>query len=382
MNQAASNSIIDTTFLSTACARPGPLRLLLRPSIAVLLLASLTAAVAMLAAPNGAQWFVHSGMPTDAPIFFAIAHEPDFGVPQLQALHIPVGLAYRYQRILYPLLGRLFGLFQPGLAASGLVVANVLAGAAGVEVLSRYAKRHCASVAWGWLFAGSLGFLVAFSFDLSDGLLWMLSLAALLCYEQRRIPPAAAILMLALFTKETALIIVVVLGFDALRQRRWSEVAWLSLPVALFAVYQVLLRHWFGQLGFTGSQAQLDFVPFLSAYQEPPGAGLPPKHLGEFIYLTLTVVAPAVVAACWSVWRLRQRYDAVAAALVLTCLQVALMSSWSWTGFVHYSRLSMGVPLLLAWMALRERLRWMRAVVIVQAVAALIGLAFIGAGPL
>lgn len=334
-----------------------------------------------MAAPQGAEWFVHVGLPTDGAIFYAMAHNQDFGVAQLLAMHIPLGLAYRYQRIVYPLLARLLGLNQPEFAGFGMVAANILAAVLGTEVLSRWAEKHGLSAGWGYLFPCSLGFVVTFFFDLSEGLLWALLLAALLAHEQRRSPLAALFLALALFTKETALIVLLTLALGASLRREWRTLAWLSLPLGLFALYQGLLLLWFGTTGLTGSHDQLDMIPFLGAFTEPTGAGLPPKHLGELVYLTATVIVPTVGAAIWSLRRLLSRYEPVTAALALNCLQVALMSAWSWTGFIHYSRLSLGVPLLLAWLALQGKMRWLRLGVTVQVVFALAALSLIGVGP-
>jgi len=53
---------------------------------------------------SGFAWFVHESGHTDAPIFYAIAHDADWGVTRLEPQHI-----------------------APGLAAFGLVAVNVLA---------------------------------------------------------------------------------------------------------------------------------------------------------------------------------------------------------------------------------------------------------------
>jgi hypothetical protein len=378
---SVASRVAPEDHLRTRPVRSKAGQLLLRPSAGVFAVTGVLALVVSMAASQGAAWFVHVGLPTDGAIFYAMAHNQDFGVAQLTAMHIPLGLAYRYQRIVYPLLARLLGLGQPEMAAFGMVAANILAAVLGTEVLSRWAEGNGLSARWGLLFPCSVGFVVAFFFDLSEGLLWALLLAALLSYEQRRIPLAAVFLTLALFTKETALIVLIALAFGAFLRREWRALAWLGLPLGLFTVYQGLLLQWFGTTGLTGSHDQLDVIPFLGAFTEPAGAGLPPKHLGELVYLTATVIVPTVGAAIWSLRRLLSRYEPVTAALALNCLQVALMSAWSWTGFIHYSRLSLGVPLLLAWLALQGNLRWLRLGVTLQIVFALAALSMIAVGP-
>jgi len=142
---------------------------------------------------SGFAWFVHESGHTDAPIFYAIAHDADWGVTRLEPQHI-----------------------APGLAAFGLVAVNVLAASAGTLMLRWWSRRHGASPAWGWLFPCSLGFLTVLFFDLSEGLLWALLLSALVAYDRRAIRATALLLTLALFTKETALIIVAAIGLAAL----------------------------------------------------------------------------------------------------------------------------------------------------------------------
>lgn len=145
--------------------------------------------------------------------------------------------------------------------------------------------------------------------------------------------------------------------------------------MALFGVFQVLLLVLFGQTGQAGSGTQVDLAPFLGAYTVPDI--VTPKSVNEIVYLTLTIVIPTVIAACWSLWALWRRYSVVAFSLLLNCVQVALMSPWSWTGFIHYGRLSMGVPLLIIWMALEHRSRAMAVVALVQTILALALLPFI-----
>ncbi len=333
--------------------------------------------------PASFAWFVHLGAPSDGAIFYAMAHDTHFGVTTLSRLLSSADMAYRYQRPLYPALARLLSLNQPGWSAFGLVVVNVIAAAIGTEMLARWARRYKRSLLWGLAFPASLGVLTAFFFDLSEALLWTLLLAAFVSHEARRMELAGVALALAVLTKETAMIAVVAfcVGWIVNGQRGLSkELAWLVvLPAGAFVGVEVALWITFGEPGLMGSSGQLTVVPFLGAYTSP--ASVPPKHLIEDVYLTLTVVVPAITGAVWSLSLLRQKYSALALTLFFNCLQVALMTSWSWTGLVHYGRLSMGVPLLMLLVALQRGMRKTSMLLALQTIASIVGIAFVAGTP-
>ena len=340
----------------------------LRPAIAGLFLYGSIVMMLAFSSPQGFLLFVHQQFPTDANVFHVMTRDPDWGLSQLIAWNVGEGIPYRLQRIAYPLLARIFALNQPDLAPFGLVAANLLALVLGAEGLTRWAIRYGRAAAWGFLWVFAQGVFVAVFFDISEALLWAALIWTVLLLSVKRVYAAAFFLTLALFTKETALIFVCVFGLAMViefLQRHLNitrnllspfsgnnltpaHVFLIALPMISYGLYQAFLFILTGNPGLLDSAKQLIFIPFAGAVQGARG------NTVTLIYLSIAFVVPVVLALGWSLRILSRGYDVLALALTLNCVQVAFMAWMSWSGFIHYGRLAMGVPLIAGMIALRS----------------------------
>ena len=213
--------------------------------------------------------------------------------------------AYRYQRILYPLLARVLALGQPGAVPWTLIALNVLALAGGTYFTERLLATWGAS-RWYALAYGLYGGLVAgLRLDLSEPLAYGLVQAGLWVWvqgagsrgageqrgrgagEQRgrgageqftghqstnlpgcdlRFAICCLLLSLAALAKETALIAAGGLFLYLALERRWREAMLLGVGVGLpFVLWQGVLWAWLGSpgVGAGGAMATpFEWVPF------------------------------------------------------------------------------------------------------------------------
>jgi len=209
--------------------------------------------------------------------------------------------AYRYQRILYPLLARALALGQPGAVPWTLIALNVLALAGGTYFTERLLATWGAS-RWYALAYGLYGGLVAgLRLDLSEPLAYGLVQAGLWVWiqgagdretgrqgdrETRRqgdkeqgargkkrtgicLTPFAIcclLLSLAALAKETALIAAGGLFLYLALERRWREAMLLGVGVGLpFVLWQGVLWAWLGSpgVGAGGAMATpFEWLPF------------------------------------------------------------------------------------------------------------------------
>ena len=174
--------------------------------------------------------------------------------------------AYRYQRILYPLLSWALALGRPGAAPWTLILVNLAAVAVGTWFTEQLLASHGVS-RWYALGYGLYGGLVAgLRLNLNEPLAYALVQAGLWAWADRRTSLSTAMLALAGLAKETALIAVGGLGLYLLLEGRWRELLVLGLGVAgPFAAWQGALWVWLGRpgVGTGGAMATpFELIPF------------------------------------------------------------------------------------------------------------------------
>jgi hypothetical protein len=184
--------------------------------------------------------------------------------PAVAGPHLDVP-AYRYQRVLYPLLARVLALGQPALVPWTLAVVGVASQVSLTWLVERWLAAHRVN-RWYALTVGLwAGLVMAVRLDLSEPLCFALVMAGLLAAQRGRVGLAALCMSLALLAKETALLFLVTLLAWAALGRRWRALARLSLALLPFAALQVLLVRWFGALGLaTGGfmATPLEVIPY------------------------------------------------------------------------------------------------------------------------
>ena len=180
--------------------------------------------------------------------------------------------AYRYQRILYPLLAWALALGRPEAVGWTLILLNVAALAGGTYFTERLLAAWGVS-RWYALIYGLYGGLVAgLRLDLTEPLAYGLVQAGLWAWEEQEAGSHVSrftfyvLLALAALTKETALVAVAGLMLYLALERRWREIAGLGLAVGLpFAAWQGVLWAWLGSpgVGAGGAMAtSFEWLPF------------------------------------------------------------------------------------------------------------------------
>jgi hypothetical protein len=230
----------------------------------------------------------------DGQFAYYIARDPLGAQPHLD---VP---AYRYQRILYPLLARAFALGQGALIPYTLPLVNLAALASGTwlveEVLRSYHISRWYAVTYG-LYAGQL---MSVRLDLSEPLSYALVMAAILAGERDRWPWTVLFFALAALAKETALVFVAGYLLFLLVRRQWQRFAGLGLGVGLpFLAWQGVLWIWLGRpgLGSGGAGATgWEVLPYRGLWSV---GAVDLRVLGV---LALVMVPLSVVPSLLSLW--------------------------------------------------------------------------------
>ena len=237
--------------------------------------------------PPGLFVFATDGY--DGQFYYRLALDP--ADLRRTAFGITLDAPFRLQRIGYPALTWLVALGHRAWVPVALVVVNVAAlTAIGVlgGMLARDSGRHAL---WGLLLAGYFGFFISLGCDLTEPVAAACLLGGVLAYRRGR--PAVAGLMLGYgaLTRETVLIVPLVLGVTRLAGlvRRCSrpaaaDLAWL-LPAVAFGAWQLVLRAATGQ------------VILLSGVGSNSGAGLPFGDFAAAVRMNLGLLWPPTGAA-------------------------------------------------------------------------------------
>jgi hypothetical protein len=231
----------------------------------------------------------------DGQFVYYIARNP---IPGQAAPFLDVP-AYRYQRILMPLLARALSLGNEAvlpwvLAALGIL--SLTAGAWAVEqILTGWGVSRWYALVYGlWT-----GFVLAVILDLPEPLAYGLVAGGILALERERRVLGWCLLGLSVFAKEVTMLFVVAGLLAYFFQRRWREMITLGLIGVLpFLVFQAWLWAVFGAPGVGSGGAMstpFEWIPFMGLWRIGGESKL-------YLLAMLVVFGPAVILP--SIWGL------------------------------------------------------------------------------
>jgi hypothetical protein len=153
----------------------------------------------------------------------------------------------RHQRILYPLLAWLLSAGNPALVPMVMIFINFVALCAMGWIGGIYAQTLRQHALWGLFLPFYPGFLFTLSRNLVEILEISLLLGSLLLVRRNKPLAATALLVLAVLTKETALLVAIAAALVYLiewfRGRAMEKIKWhyFVVPFIVFALWQVTL---------------------------------------------------------------------------------------------------------------------------------------------
>ncbi len=233
--------------------------------------------------------------------------------------------AYRYQRILLPLLGWLISLGSPRLIPWTLMVLGIASQAAGTwfvaEILAGWGVSRWYALVYGlWV-----GFVLAVRLDLPEPMAYALVAGAILAGERNRPYLSWLLYGLALFAKEVTSAFLLAALLSSLLQRRWRDVSGLLLfGLTPYLLFQLWLWWIFGQpgLGSGGDMATpFELIPFMGLWRIA-------QYSAFYLAAMLVVFAPTVLLpTIWGIWAslrklLRQETNVVVLALLVNALLI------------------------------------------------------------
>jgi hypothetical protein len=254
--------------------------------------------------------------------YIAIHPQPESAAPLLD---VP---AYRYQRILLPLLARLLSLGILPAIPWVLPVLGIISQAVGTwlvsELLAGWGVNRWYSLVYGlWV-----GFGLAVRLDLPEPLAYALVAGAILAHERRQSALSWVLYGLALFAKEVTILFVLAAALAYLAEKRWKDALGISLVAGVpFLLFQGWLWHTFGEpgIGSGGAMATgFEIIPFMGLWRI--GAYSVIYLLAMSVVFIPTIILPVL----WGLWAsirkmLDQQVNGVVLALLLNAAAIMFL---------------------------------------------------------
>ncbi|HEY69309.1 MAG TPA: hypothetical protein G4O08_01870 [Anaerolineae bacterium] len=264
--------------------------------------------------------------------------------------------AYRYQRILYPMLARILVLGVEDLIPWSLLVVNMLAACAGVFFVSQLLIERGVSVWWALVPLLSFNYLISMRLDLNEPLAYALALGGLWAFERKRMGWALVAFGLAGLAREAALVFPIGLVLWLWLKRRWrSGAAILAASALPYVGWALWVSRWLGKSPFATTLAKPLVIPFAGLFVMEGVEGR--------VMVGIWAVLPALIggaAGLVHLMRNRSALESPEGLLVLTnAALIAILPSPTWVDALAVLRLGVGLMIaLLLWLA-RARPSWL-----------------------
>lgn len=242
-----------------------------------------------------------------------------------QRLDVP---AYRYQRILYPLLARLLAFGQEDVIPWTLIGVNLMAHMVGASFLCRYLIFKGIAARYLLIYGLWVGLLVGIGADLYEPLAFSLVVAGWTLKERGKDGWGYLFLGLALFAKETSLPFWLAAAIsDTVRKRGFKDLGIAYSPAAAFAIWQGWLWLQFGQMGLISGGANatpFEWLPYAGFFKI---AGSSLKVFALFLVIFgPTIILPNLWGTVASIKKLLHKPEhAQAWALLLNALLITAL---------------------------------------------------------
>lgn len=263
------------------------------------------------------------------------------------------GPAYRYTRVLYPLLARALALGRADLIPYTLVLINWLAIAAGTLIVALWLRRKRKSP---W-FALAYGLYPGLSFslerDLTEPLAFALVALGMYAFEfagKRRIIAASGCFALAVLARESVALFPVAYGLVLVADGftggkgeprvRWRDGGvMIALSLLPLVMYKGFLLIWLGSLG-SPADSTPRVIPFQGLFLHWP--------FDRFILLQIVaVVIPALICVGMGIWAIVRGERRVEVWVLLANVQVfvVMLNPLNFSAYEGSGRVAAGVVL-------------------------------------
>ncbi|PIN89405.1 hypothetical protein COU57_06170 [Candidatus Pacearchaeota archaeon CG10_big_fil_rev_8_21_14_0_10_32_14] len=152
----------------------------------------------------------------------------------------------RYQRILYPLVVRIFSFNQIDMIPFTMIYINYLSIIIGAFFMLLIFKKYKSKNYYVYIWAINVGLIISFVRDLSEPLMILGVIIGLWCLEEKKYLLSSVFFSLAIMTKEIVIIILIPILIYQLYKKEYLIFAYYLTPILIFIIWQVIIYLEFG----------------------------------------------------------------------------------------------------------------------------------------
>lgn len=239
----------------------------------------------------------------DGQFVYYIARDPDGAEP---CIDVP---AYRYQRILLPLVGRFFALGNTEVLPLVLVLLNLLALVGSTYLVELLLVALRVSRWFALTYGLFVGMVISVRVSTTEPLAYGLVVLAIWLFQQKpeRVWSPALVLLAAALTKEVTGLFVAGFVLYFFLQRRRQDAALLSGIVGIpFLVWQIYLYQRFGEFGISSGGANatgFEIIPYMGVWR----IAIDGNFMTFLILAGLLIIPIAVLPSLWALYQTMHR---------------------------------------------------------------------------
>ena len=284
------------------------------------------------------QTLIHKGsVGYDGQFYYYIAHDPFILGQSYDWIDFP---AYRYQRIIYPLMVWLLAFGYPPLIPWMLVVVNLLGILLGTWFLILILKNFGRSPWFSLFYPAFWGFLLCLLRSLPEPLAITFIVGAVFFYLKEKIFQQVIFLSLAGLTQETTLLVSMAFLFHSLAKKDFRRSLYLLSPFLAYGLWQLYLYAHFQIFSFLGGTQNFGFplLGILEKFLFLGRGGFSFEKSAEFLYLILTTVL--ILTALYDIY---EYYSPLTLSFLGYALMTSLFNHLIWVEPWSYARATLGL---------------------------------------
>jgi hypothetical protein len=236
--------------------------------------------------------------------------------------------AYRYQRILLPVLARIISLGNIEFLPWAILIINILAHGVGTWLLGSIYEQWKINKWYALVFGGWVGIGLATRLDLPEPLAYGLVIIALWAYIKKKPFLTWLFMGLAMFAKEVTIVFLLAFLLIDLYEKKWVHgVGMVCVACVPYGLFQLWLWSQFGQFGIGSGGAMatpFEVIPFMGLLRIG-------KYSLMYLLMMSIVFGPGIVfPSLWGTiisikkW-LKQERNIIVIALLLNSLAIMFM---------------------------------------------------------
>ncbi len=232
----------------------------------------------------------------DGQFGYYIAIDPN---PHRVEPHLDVA-AYRYQRILLPILARFLAFGDHERIAWWLALLPLVGQVVGVGYVAKILSEMGQQPMWALIYGLSAGCLLSIRVALPEPIAYACVAAGIYYYLQGNNWKCASFMLLAFLAKEVTLVfgLAILLAFWQKRNWRGSQYV-LGISFLPFALWQLWLWSTFGSMGIGsggGGASGFEFIPFMGLIR------IANYSMAYFLGMLVVFAPLVVVPSIWGTW--------------------------------------------------------------------------------